>query len=181
VTTIKRTTTLVLIGAALAAAGCGSEDEGEPIPAEQADALLAQLENVQNRLDNGSVGACQDVFTHPDSPNQPAVDQILSQIPQGVDPEVRSALQESFARLWDLVDQECDTRQPEQQPEATTPEPEPTPTETLPPEEEEAPPEEEEELPPGEETLPPEGDGDSGGEVPGVGDGGGGVGPGAGE
>jgi hypothetical protein len=191
VTTIKRIFTLVLLCACLAAAGCGSDDdEGAPIPSEQADALLAQLEIVQNRLDNGSVGACQDVFTHAESPNQPTVDEILTQIPQGVDPEVRSALEQSFQRLWDLVDRECDERQPEEpaepepEPEETPTEPEEEPTETVPPEEEPAPPED--------VPLPPEGDGDNDGDVPpengngqGNGDGsgvgnGGGVGPGAG-
>jgi outer membrane biosynthesis protein TonB len=186
---IKRTTTLLLIGAALAAAGCGSDDEGAPIPAEQADALLSQLENVQYRLDNGSVGACQDIFSHPDSPNQQPVEDLLAQIPQRVDPEVRSALEESFARLWELVDQECDQREQESQPEepaAPEPEPEPEVTDTVPPEET-APPEEEP-TPPEEETLPPEGNGNNGGGVPGNGNGngnglgngggGGGVGPG---
>lgn len=182
-TSFKRIFTLPLLCLCLAAAGCGGdEEEGEPIPNEQADALLQQLDVVQNRLDNGSVGACQDVFSHPESPNQPTVDTILTQIPQGVDPEVRSSLEESFARLWDLVDQECDERQAEEPPE-TTPEPEPAPeeeeeqpTETVPPEEEE------EETPPEEETLPPEGDGDSDGEIPGNGGvgNGGGVGPGGG-
>jgi hypothetical protein len=184
VTTIKRTTTLVLIGAALAAAGCGSEDEGEPIPSVQAEALLAQLEVVQNRLDQGSAGACQDVFTHAESPNQSTVDELLAQIPEDVDPEVRSALEQSFARLWELVGQECDERAAEEEQQ----QPEPEPTETAPPpeeeeeepdeEEEEAPPEEEEPPPPDETPLPPEGDGDNDGAIPGEGNGGG-VGPGA--
>jgi hypothetical protein len=188
VKSIKRIFTLPLLCLCLAAAGCGgNDDEGEPIPAEQADALLQQLEVVENRLNNGSVGACQDVFTHAESPNQPTVDQILTQVPQGVDPEVRSALEESFARLWELVDQECDQREadqpaePEPDPEPVPQETEEQPTETVPPEEEETPPPEEE------ETLPPEGDGDNDGEIPpgngngnGVGNGGG-VGPGGAE
>jgi hypothetical protein len=184
VTTLKRIFTLPILCLCLAAAGCGGdEDEGDPIPSEQADALLQQLEVVENRLNNGSVGACRDVFTHAESPNQPTVDQILTQVPRGVDPEVRSALEESFARLWDLVDQECDDReadepaQPEPDPEPVPQETEEEPTETAPPEEEEPPPEEE-------DTLPPEGDGDNEGEVPPVDggvDGGGGVGPGGAE
>jgi hypothetical protein len=178
----RRSLLLVLLAACLAAAGCGSDDDvGAPIPADQAEALLAQLEIVQNRLDQGSVGACQDVFTHPESPNQPTVDSILTQIPQDVDPDVRSSLEQSFQRLWDLVGQECDEREPEE-PAQPEPEPEPTPTE---PEEEET-----ETEPPGEEPtdpeetpLPPEGDGDNEGEIPpgngnGVGNGGG-IGPGA--
>ena len=185
-TNLKRIFTIPILCLCLAAAGCGGDDdEGEPIPSEQADALLQQLDVVQNRLDNGSVGACQDVFTHAESPNQPAVDGILTQIPDTVDPEVRSALEASFARLWELVDQECDERQPD---EPAEPEPEPAPEEDQEEPTETAPPEEEPTLPE-EETLPPEGDGDSEGEIPpgngnGNGNGlgnGGGVGPGGGE
>jgi outer membrane biosynthesis protein TonB len=184
----RRSLLLVLLAAWLGAAGCGSDDdEGAPIPADQAEVLLAQLEIVENRLNQGSVGACQDVFTHPESPNQPTVDGILTQIPQDVDPDVRSSLDQSFQRLWDLVDQECDERQPDE-PAQPEPDPEPTqteteeePTETEPPEEEPTDPEE--------TPLPPEGDGDNEGEVPpgngngnGLGNGvgnGGGIGPGA--
>jgi hypothetical protein len=183
----RRSLLLVLLAACLGTAGCGSDDdEGAPIPADQAEALLAQLEIVQNRLEQGSVGACQDVFTHPESPNQPTVDGILTQIPQDVDPDVRSSLEQSFQRLWDLVDQECDERQPDE-PAQPEPEPEePTQTETDEEPTETEPPAEEEPTDPEETPLPPEGDGDNEGEVPpgngngnGVGNGGG-VGPGAG-
>ena len=122
-TTLKRTFLLIAMGACLAVAGCGGDDDGgTPIPAEQAQSLLQQLDNVEARLEQGSLGACQDIFQHPESPNQPAVQNLLAQIPSGVDPEVRSALEQSFDRLWDLVDQECNDREP-----AETPEPEPEP------------------------------------------------------
>jgi hypothetical protein len=182
VTDLKRIFALPILCLCLAAAGCGGEeDEGEPIPSEQADALLQQLDVVQNRLDNGSVGACQDIFTHAESPNQPAVEQILAQVPRSVDPEVRSALQDSFARLWDLVGQECDQLEADQ-PAEPAPEPEPVPEETVPEEPTETtPPEEEVPTDPEEVPLPPEGDGDNDGEVPGDPGAGGGAGPGGGE
>jgi hypothetical protein len=173
--TSLRTTFLVLaLGACLAAAGCGGgDDEGAPIPGDQAQALLRQLDNVEARLEQGSVGACRDVFEHPESPNRPAVDELVAQVPDDVDPEVRSALQRSFDRLWDLVEQECSDREPEEEPEPE-PEPEPTPTET-----ETTPTETETETTPTtpeEQELPPEGDGDNEGLVPGE-ENGGGVGP----
>ena len=181
-TNFKRIFSVPILCMCLAAASCGGEeDEGEPIPSEQADALLQQLDVVQNRLDNGSVGACQDIFTHAESPNQPAVDGILTQIPQSVDPEVRSALEDSFARLWDLVGQECDERQPEE-PAEPAPEPEPAPEEPAPEEPTETAPPEEQPTDPEEVPLPPEGDGDNDGDVPPADDGGGGgAGPGGAE
>ena len=178
--TLKRISLLIALGAALAVAGCGGgDDEGDPIPAEQAEALNAQLDNIQARLDEGSAGACRDVFSHPTDPNRPRVEETLTSIPDGVDPEVRSALERSFANLWELVESECEqrARQEEDARQAKEPEPQPepiptetdTPTETVPPEET---------TPPEEEVLPPEGDGDNGGAIPG--DPGGGVGPGNG-
>jgi hypothetical protein len=183
VTTIKRISLLLALGACLAAAGCGSgDDEGAPIPADQAAALERELQSVQDRLDEGSVGACEDVFRHPTDPNQQPVEDILASLPQRVDPDVRDALQQSFDNLWSLVERECEDKAANQstQPEPA-PEPEPTTTET-PTETTETtpPPPTETETPtnPDEQTLPEEGDGDNDGIVP-ESNGGGGVGPGA--
>lgn len=148
-TSLRRTSLLVALGACLALAGCGGDDdEGPPIPADQAQALLRQLDNIEARLEQGSFGACEDVFQHPESPNRPAVDTILTEIPRDVDPDVRSALEDSFDTLWDLVEQECEDRKPDDKPEPepepeteTTPtEPTPTETETTPTETETVPP-----------------------------------------
>ena len=127
----KRIAMLLLAAlACLVAAGCGGDDEkGRPIPSAQAQALDQQLDRVQARLDNGSYGACKDVFESADSANEPAVRTILAQIPNSVDADVRSALQDSFDRLWELVHQECDDRKPEEQPN-TESEPEATPETT---------------------------------------------------
>jgi hypothetical protein len=166
---------LMLLAVSLAVAGCGGDDEGAPIPSATATALQNQLDGVQARLDNGSVGACKDILEGPRGPNLDAVQQLIDAMPDDVDADVRSALEDSFDRLWELVQQECDDREPtkttptETEPE-TTPtetEPETTPTETEPTET----------TPPAEEELPPEGDGDNGGGLPGNGNGGG-VGPG---
>ena len=186
-TSLKRISLLALLGAGLAIAGCGGDEEGEPIPAQTAQALQAELDGVQARIDNGSAGACKDILEGDRGPNLERVQQLLDSLPDDVDPEVRSALEDSFDRLWELVQQDCDDkaqeekseRQEEPEPE---PEPEPAPTETEPEPEPEPTPTETETAPvptePEEAPLPPEGDGDNDGELPNEGDGGG-VGPGA--
>jgi hypothetical protein len=152
----KRTTLLMLLGACLAAAGCGSDDEGDPIPADSAATLQSQLDAVQARLDNGTVGACDDILSGPRGPNVDAVDQAISQMPNGVDEDVRSALEDGFDRLFSLVEERCSElrseaeSQQQQQPETDTE------TETVPPETETvAPPETETVAPPETETVAP--------------------------
>jgi hypothetical protein len=176
---LKRTTLVMLLGACLAAAGCGSDDEGDPIPADSAALLQDQLDNIQARIDNGSVGACDDVLSGPRGPNVAPVNQAISQLPDGVDPDVRSALQDGFNRLFTLVEDRCNELREEeesQQETDTTEEPPPEiETETVPPPETETiPPPETETIPPPEtETVPPpteeappaEEEGDGGGGV----------------
>jgi hypothetical protein len=160
---LKRTTLVMLLGACLAAAGCGSDDEGDPIPQDSAAALQSQLDNVQERLDNGSVGACEDILSGPRGPNVDAVDQAISQLPEGVNADVRSALEDGFNRLFTLVEDRCNELREEeesQQETDTTEEPPAvieTETETVPPPETETtPPPDTETVPPPEtETLPP--------------------------
>jgi hypothetical protein len=174
-TNLKRTTLVLLLGACLGAAACGSDDEGDPIPADSAATLQSQLDNVQARLDNGSVGACDDILSGPRGPNTDAVNQAIADLPDGVDEDVRSALQDGFDRLFTLVEERCNELREDagsQQPTETTEEPPVvTETETVPvPETETVPPPETETVPPPEtETLPPveeppaEGDTESGG------------------
>jgi hypothetical protein len=168
---------LVLVAAAaVAVAGCGGDEEGAPIPSATANALDAELDNVQARLDNGSAGACNDILEGSRGPNLERVNQLIDQLPKDVDSDVRAALEQSFDHLWELVEQDCDEKaqreqnQQEQQPEETTPTettpPETTPTETTPTETTPT-----ETTPPSEEQLPPEGDGDNGGGIPGNGNG----------
>jgi hypothetical protein len=180
---LKRTTLVMLLGAGLAAAGCGSDDEGDPIPTESASVLQEQLDNVQSRIDNGSVGACEDILSGPRGPNVDSVNQAIAQLPDGVDQDVRSALQDGFDRLFSLVEQRCtelrDETESEQQQETpeeppvvteteTVPPPE-TDTETVPPPETDTetapPPETDPTTPPAEEPPSDEGDEDGGGGV----------------
>ena len=177
-TILKRTSLLLALTACLAVTGCGSDDEeGKPIPRAQAQALETRLGEAQRRLDDGSVGACRDIL----SDTQPAVSEILTSIPSSVDPDVRDALSQSFDNLWNLVDDECQTREPDEPAQTETTEPPTTPTETdTEPRETTPPPTDTEPTTPEEVPLPPEGDGENNGEVPPEGNGnGGGVGPGA--
>jgi hypothetical protein len=180
---------LVLLVVALVVAGCGGDDEGTPIPSDTATALNAELDRVQARIDQGSAGACRDILegSPAKGPSLERVRELIDAMPDKVDPDVRSALEQSFDRLWELVQDDCDQKaaqeeqaQPEPDtdtntntdPEQTTPtEPEPPPTDTG---------ETSPETPtsPDEVPLPPEGDGDNGGAIPGAGNGGG-AGPGA--
>ena len=126
-----RVLTFALLALALVAAGCGGDDEGKPIPAASATALNAQLDGVQARLDNGSAGACKDILEGPRGPNLEQVNQIIESLPDNVDSDIRSALQDSFDNLWDRVQDTCDDlsqKQESQQPTQT----ETTPTETTP-------------------------------------------------
>lgn len=177
-TSLKRISLLLALGACLAAAGCGGDEEkGEPIPAAQAQELQTRLTEAENRLNDGSVGACRDILRD----TQPAVGQILASIPSSVDPDVRDALSQSFDNLWNLVDSECQNREPDApvqtettQPETTTTETTPPATETTPPPTDTAPTTTEE------QPLAPDGNGNNGGAAPPDGQGnGGGVGPGA--
>lgn len=125
---IKRTALLVLLGGCLAAAGCGSDEEGAPIPAESAAVLQNQLNSVEGRV-NGSIGACDDV-TEPGDPNTTPVQDAIDGLPGDVDQDVRDALQQGFDRLFELVEERCAERQ-EQTDTETTPETTPeTDTET---------------------------------------------------
>lgn len=167
-------TPLLLVGAALVAAGCGSDEETEPsIPPETAQVLKARLDEVQRRFDVGG-GACNDIAND----SQPAVQSILASLPSSVDADVRSALDQSSDRLFELTAEQCDAQEETTTPTETetvpetdtsdTTETEPTetqPTETVPPETQ---PTETTPVPPAEEGDEGD-DGDGGGaEVPGL-------------
>jgi hypothetical protein len=183
----RRIFALALVAVAVtAAAGCGGDQEGKGIPSASADQLLAQLDDVQRRIDQGSVGACRDIIEAPDErgADKKQVQQVIDSLPDDVDSDVKSALQDSFDHLWDLVEQDCEDKASEQKQQNTTPTetqtettPEQTETETTPTQPEETTPTET--TPPAEEELPGgEGNGNGGGALPGAGEGGG-AGPGA--
>ena len=165
-TTLRHISLLLALGACLAAAGCGSDEEkGGPIPPEQVASLESRLNETENRLANGSEGACKDILND----TMPEVGNILDSLPNSVDPDVRDALEQSFDNLWSLVESECEDLKPDEPAQTTPAEPEPTPTETQTEKTDT-------ETNPEEAPLPDDGDGDSGGVLP---DTGGGAGPGA--
>jgi hypothetical protein len=173
---------LLALGACLAAAGCGSDNEGgKRIPAATAQALEAQLTNVEQRLDNGTPGACQDILEGPRGPNRTAVQQLLDSLPNDVDPDVRDALKQSFDNLWSLVESRCQNLKPDEPAQTTsTPEPETTTTETQTQTTETTPPPTETQpTTPEQAPQPNDGNGDSGGTIPQGNGNGGGIGPGA--
>jgi hypothetical protein len=156
-----------------AAAGCGSDDEGEPIPQANAAQIQAQLDNVEGQIDNGTVGACTDALSEGNT--LAALESAVAGLPDDVDGDVRAALEDSVQNLRDLVAERCDELEADQ-------------TETTPPETETEPPPETETTPPDTNTgetvpLPPldedeEGNGEQGPpEEPGQGPQDGGLGP----
>jgi hypothetical protein len=124
---------LLAAAAALAVAGCGGDDEpqGQKLPPEITQTLLRQLESVGDRVAAGVSGACDDIYSEDSGVgNIGPIDDALASIPSDVDPEIRSALEQSVERLTQLVDQECDEiRSAESDQQDTTDET--TPTETV--------------------------------------------------
>ena len=168
----KRIVPLLLVAiAAVGAAGCGGDEEGKPIPVATADQLDAQLDDVQARLDQGSVGACKDILEAPESrgADQQQVQDVIDSMPDNVDADVKSALQDSFDHLWDLVEQECEDKESKQETNTTPTETqeETTPTETqqetTPTETETQPETPTTTTPTDEQLLPNDGSGGSGG------------------
>lgn len=133
---------LLAASAALAVAGCGDDQqpEGEKLPPEVTQTLTQQLESVGDRVAAGVAGACDDIYaSEADGGNLEPIDAALGSIPPDVDPEIRSALEQSIERLTQLVDQECaqirSSERDEQDPiveEEPPPETVETETETVP-------------------------------------------------
>jgi hypothetical protein len=160
---LARAACVLALAAGTLAAGCGSDDEGAPIPANIANQLETRLDEIERRFEFAG-GACADI----ENDSQPAVDQLVASVPDDVDADVRRALQESFDRLFALTTEQCEQQQTETESEpepAPAPEPEPVPTDTAPPEttETEAPPETDTAPAPEQtETTPPAGEGEEG-------------------
>ena len=162
----------------LTAAGCGSADEGDPIPGSKAAALEQQLDAVQAAVDEER---CDDV--------PGAVSDLQATIgtldDDGVGDDVRDALSDGADNLRSVARTDCEPE--EDDPVETTPEtvpttppttpevePPPPPTEEVPPPTEEEPPPPPEEEEPVDPVEPPPDEGGGGGQFD---PGGGGVGP----
>ena len=158
---------IALAGAALALpVGCGGSDEpeGKGLPQATASELERRVDEIERRyrvaVDEGKPGACDDI----QNDSIPAVNELVGGLPQDVDPDIRQAVEESFARLEELTRSDCSgvettETEPETVPTPTETEPETTPEETTTETTEEKPPK---------ENKPEEndGDGDGGGALP---------------
>jgi hypothetical protein len=161
---------VALLGAALVAAGCGSDEEKPKpsIPAASVQELEVRLDEVQRRFDSGTdennPGACADL----EEDTFPAIQDLLDGLPSSVDPEVKDTLEEGLARLRELTQEGCAGVEPTET--ETTEETTPLETETTPPETVTTPPETETTPPPTtpQPTTPqqPPGSGGGGTEVP---------------
>lgn len=133
------------------AAGCGGDDEGEPIPREEAQDLITVLDLIENNVESGACGGARSKIRNDLPP-------IVDRLPADVDADVRSALEDGIDRLGELVDDQCGE---DEEPTDTTETEPPQTEETEPPEtqetEETQPPETQETQPPEtQETQPPE-------------------------
>ena len=136
--TIRAAASLAAVLACVLLPACGDDDEGAGIPTESAAALQNQLDSIQQRFEAGDA-ACRDIVEGDDT-DRDAVQRRIDALPQDMDPDVRDALSDSFDRLFELVEQECEPKQ-ETTPTETTPPPtietqpetETQPTETAPP------------------------------------------------
>ena len=164
--------TALAVCACLGLGACGSDDEpeGEKLPAASVTALQNRLDEVERRYEDGTAnanaGACNDIQT--DSFSGPdGIDELVAALPEDVDPDLRTAVEDSFENLRNLAEQGCadatDTESDtvtEEAPEVTVPEvetvPEETVTEVEPPPEETTEPTEEVEPVPEEEIQPQE-------------------------
>ncbi|MEX2195122.1 MAG: hypothetical protein WD844_07530 [Thermoleophilaceae bacterium] len=141
------------------ATGCGGDEEGEPIPAGDARELITVLDLIEGNVESGACGGAESKVRRD---LQPKVDAL----PDTVDADLRSALEDSADRLLELIEDQCgedeeptdtettptDTAPPETQPTEEEPPPptDTTPTETQPTETE----------PPPTETTPPPDEGE---------------------
>ena len=105
---------------ALALAGCGKDKQAGPqIPRADAAALINRLQEAERRSEPLR---CNDLRKD----TVPALERQLQALPDNIDADVRSTLEDGIAHLRELVDQECENAQPDT-PTDTTPT---TPTET---------------------------------------------------
>ena len=118
---LAKTTALIACLAAAFLGGCGSsDDKGKQIPAATRVELDKRLNSIRGRFDFGG-GACADI-----AKDQASVQQTLDALPSNVDTDVKNALNDGFARLFELTDSQCDAKKGQQtdtQPTAPTPPP----------------------------------------------------------
>ena len=123
-----RSAALLLCLTVLGMTACGSDDPGKGLPSSTASNLLQELASVERRLDQGSVGACEDVLED----SVPAFEEQLGALPEATDPSLRTALEDSFAKLHTLSERECDERRQRARDRKRETDTTPVPTPTVP-------------------------------------------------
>ena len=110
------------VGALLALSGCGGDDdEGRPIPANDANRMISLIERADQQSADGTCnGAKAKVREAQD---------VLEGVPRRVDPDVRQGIADGLDRMHELIESEC--QRPERTDTETTPT-ETTVTETVP-------------------------------------------------
>jgi hypothetical protein len=152
---LRHTTLCALAASALVVAGCGSGgSEGKKLPPRISEQLELRIGQIQARVDANVAGACDDIFDGAAGGNFDETASLIAQIPDNVDPEIRSALSDGIDRLQELVSSECDEIQAREQEEQETVPEETVPEETVP--EETVPEETETETTPTETETTPE-------------------------
>jgi hypothetical protein len=117
-------------GALLVLPGCGDDDKGRPIPADQSSSLIR---NIQAADQYSADGLCARAHTKVRDARF-----VLSRVPSSVDADVRKGIADGLAHLDSLIGSECERPQ-NTQTETTQSETETTPTETTPTETETTP------------------------------------------
>jgi len=88
---------------------------------------VKRVDEVERRyaagVEDGNVGSCNDIQTD----SVPEIERVIARLPEDVDPDLRQAVEESFARLEELTREGCADVKPPETDTETTPEPEPDP------------------------------------------------------
>ena len=125
---LGKTFAALLCGALLLLPGCGNDSKGRPIPAQQADSLIKNIQAADQYSADGSCGRAHTKVRDAKF--------VLSQIPNNVDPDVRKGVSDGLDHLNSLIDGECERPQKTQtdttptETQTTVTETQPTQTET---------------------------------------------------
>ena len=115
-------TCVILVAAALAIAGCGSQKR--TIPAKEGQSFLRQLDNISSQVDNGACTGAADKVN--------SLENQVSGLPSSVDPEVQRNLLHGVQRLAVLVRKDCQRPTPTNTTPTTVPTVPTTPANTSP-------------------------------------------------
>jgi hypothetical protein len=127
---LGKTFAALLCGALLLLPGCGDDNKGRPIPAEQADSLVKNIQAADQYSADGRCGRAQTKVRDAKF--------VLSNVPQSVDADVRKGISDGLDHLTSLIEDECERPQNTQtdttptETQTTVTETQTTPTETTP-------------------------------------------------